>query len=134
MDDAHDLTQETCLKIMKHIRNFERKASFRTWAYRIAYNESLQFLRSRREHVDLDVVEPYLGATDDYGIDERDRGILVRSTIDRLSETDKSIILFYYYDELKIREISDILEINENTVKTRLSRSKKFLQAHLEHL
>jgi RNA polymerase sigma-70 factor (ECF subfamily) len=44
---------------------------------------------------------------------------------------DRIIILFYYYDELKIKEISIIMSINENTVKTRISRIKQKLKLNL---
>jgi RNA polymerase sigma-70 factor, ECF subfamily len=58
----------------------------------------------------------------------------VRNSIEKLPPIDKSIVLFFYYDDMKTREIAQILGMNENTVKTRLSRAKKFLQAHLEPL
>ena len=133
-NDAYDCTQNACMKIMKHLPDFKRESAFKTWAYRIAYNETLYFLRSRKEYVDLEVIEPYLGKDDKHDIDERDGEILVQSSLDRLSPTDKSIILFYYYDDLKLREIARIMDMNENTVKTRITRAKAFLQPLLEPL
>lgn len=59
-DDAYDCTQNACMRIMKHLKEFKRASAFKTWAYRIAYNEVLQLLRSRKEYVDLDILEPYL--------------------------------------------------------------------------
>lgn len=47
---------------------------------------------------------------------------------------DRNIILYFYYDELKIKEISKIMDLNENTVKTKLSRIKKSLKPNLEKL
>lgn len=67
-------------------------------------------------------------------MDSRDAEVIVRKSIDTLPSLDKSIILFYYYDDLKIREIAEIMEMNENTIKTRLSRAKLFLQPLLETL
>lgn len=133
-DDANDCVQNTCMKIMKHLSGFKKESAFRTWTYRIAYNESIHFLQSRKEYVDLETVEPYLGKRDTYDIDGRDMESLVRTSINELSPIDKSIILFYYYDDLKIREIAKIMDMNENTVKTRMTRSKAFLQPLLEPL
>lgn len=133
-DDAHDITQNSCIQIMKHLSRFKKDAEFKTWAYRIAYNESLQFLRSQREYIDLDIVEPYLGKQDEYDIDQRDMEAQVRAGIDKLSLIDRSIVLFFYYDELKIRAIAEIMEMNENTIKTRLARAKSFLQPFFEPL
>lgn len=133
-DDANDITQDVCLKIMKYLGSFKRESELKTWIYRIAYNESLQFLQSKKEYIDLEIVEPYLGENDTYDIDSRDAEVVVRSSIDRLPPLDKSIILFFYYDDLRIREIADIMQMNENTIKTRLSRAKLFLQPYLETL
>jgi RNA polymerase sigma-70 factor, ECF subfamily len=133
-DDANDITQNVCLKIMKHVKTFRKESEVKTWIYRIAYTESLQFIKWRREFVELDEIEPYLGEPDTYLIDEKDARVLIQKSIHTLSYIDRSIILFYYYDDLKIREIADILDVNENTVKTRLSRAKLRLQPLLEPL
>lgn len=119
---------------MKHIGLFKKESELKTWIYRIAYNETLKFLQSKKEYIDLEIVEPYLGQVDSYDIDSRDAEVVVLSSIDRLPPIDKSIILFFYFDDLKIREIADIMQMNENTIKTRLSRAKLFLQPYLETL
>lgn len=134
VDDANDITQDVCMKILKHLGSFKRESELQTWIYRIAYNESLRFLERKREYIELEVVEPYLGREDEHDIDRKDMEALVRSSIDSLSPTDKSIVLFFYYDDLKIRDIAEIMSMNENTVKTRLSRAKSFLQPLLEPL
>jgi RNA polymerase sigma factor (sigma-70 family) len=59
-DDANDITQNVCMKIMKYIGGFKRESELKTWIYRIAYNESLYFLKSRKEYVELENVESYL--------------------------------------------------------------------------
>ena len=58
----------------------------------------------------------------------------VQSSLEKLSPIDKTIILLFYYDDLKIREIADITQMNENTIKTRLARAKLFLQPLLENV
>jgi|TARA_Y100001960_G_C14626793_1_gene803615 RNA polymerase sigma-70 factor (ECF subfamily) len=55
------------------------------------------------------------------------------SVLTRLNPLDKSIVLYFYYDNLKIREIAEILNENENTIKTRLKRVKIKLKNQLEH-
>ena len=59
-DDANDITQDVCMKIMKYLQGFKRESELKTWIYRIAYNESLHFLRSKKEYIDLENVESYL--------------------------------------------------------------------------
>ncbi len=133
-DDANDITQNVCMKIMKYLGGFKRESELKTWIYRIAYNESLYFLKSRKEYVELENVESYLWKEDVHDIDTKDMESCVRSSIEKLSPIDKTIILLFYYDDLKIREIADITQINENTIKTRLARAKLFLQPLLENV
>ena len=122
------------MKVMKHLASFKRESELKTWIYRIAYNESLRFLERKKEYIDLEVIAPYLGREDEHDIDRKDMESLVRSSIDTLSPIDKSIVLFFYYDDLKIRDIAEVMEMNENTIKTRLARAKAFLQPLLEPL
>jgi RNA polymerase sigma-70 factor (ECF subfamily) len=60
IDDANDITQDVCMKIMKYLKGFKRESELKTWIYRIAYNESLYFLKSKKEYVELENVELYL--------------------------------------------------------------------------
>ena len=133
-DDANDITQDVCMKIMKALKNFKWDSEYKTWIYRIAYNEALQFLRSKKESVELDVVEYSLWYHDTYAGDIVHMEEAVQRAIHALPPLDKSIILMFYYDDLKIREIASIMDMNENTVKTRLSRAKDFLQPLLEKI
>lgn len=133
-DDANDITQEVCIKIMKSLKTFRKESEFKTWIYRIAYNETLYFLRSKKEPIDIADIEFSLGENDVYEWDTVSLEKSVHEAIDQLPPIDKTIILLYYFDDLKIREIADIIDMNENTIKTRISRAKVFLQPLLETL
>lgn len=130
---ANDITQNVVLKIMKYIHKFEMKSEFSTWYYRIAYNESMTFLKKQKNHIEYDEVENYIidENTDFYQIDKDIQEKDITDSINTLNVLDRNIILYFYYDDKKIREISEIMELNENTVKTRLSRAKKKLQSLL---
>lgn len=65
-DDANDITQEVCIKIMKSLKTFRKESEFKTWIYRIAYNETLYFLRSKKEPIDIADIEFSLGENDVY--------------------------------------------------------------------
>lgn len=130
---ANDITQNVVIKIIKHLHKFEMKSEFSTWYYRIAYNESITFLKKQKHHIEYDEVENYLidENTNFYNIDEKIQQKDINQSINSLSTLDRNIILFFYYDDKKITEIAEILDLNENRVKTRLSRAKKKLHSLL---
>jgi len=129
--DAHDITQNVLIKIIKHIQDFWERSSFSTWYYRIAYNESITYLKKQKWHTPLEDIEFSLESDEDI-VNEIDSQILeeyVTREIHTLPLIERNIILYFYYDELKIKEIAEILNMNENTIKTKLSRAKKHLHS-----
>jgi len=132
--DANDITQNVLLKIIKNINKFNFNSEFKTWYYRISYNESITFMKKKKWYTDIEEVQNII-TTEDNSSKDIDNSILkddITIEINKLNLLDRNIILYFYYDDLKIKEISEILEINENTVKTRLSRTKKKLKINLE--
>lgn len=132
--DANDITQNVLLKIIKNIAKFNFDSEFKTWYYRIAYNESITFLKKKKWNIDIDEVQNIVISKDN-SAENIDNSILkddITKEINKLSLLDRNIILYFYYDDLKIKEIAKILDKNENTIKTKLSRIKKKLKINLE--
>lgn len=132
--DAHDITQNVCIKIINWLAKFKNESLFKTWIYRIAYNEALDHLRKQKYHEDITVIENTVGTTDNLDIDEEYRNKVINWALKELPEIDRSLILFFYFDELRINQIAEITHLNENTIKTRLSRAKKLLSVKLDPL
>ncbi len=132
--NAYDITQNVCIKIITGLSKFKKEASFKTWIYRIAYNEALDHLRKQKYHEDITNIENIIGTIDSVDIDEEYRSKAIWWALKELPELDRSLILFFYFDELKISQISEITHLNENTIKTRLSRAKKLLSVKLAPL
>lgn len=134
--DASDITQNVIIKIIKNIKKFKQESKFSTWAYRIAYNESIDFLKKNNRYTQLNYEENLwdIESENNYeDIDKQEMKTTLDSVLTRLNPLDKSIVLYFYYDNLKIREIAEILNENENTIKTRLKRVKIKLKNQLEH-
>lgn len=132
--DANDITQNVLLKIIKNIDKFSFNSEFKTWYYRIAYNESITFIKKKKWYVDIEEVQNIIVSKDNPS-ENIDNSILkddISIEINKLSLIDRNIILYFYYDDLKIKEIAEILKINENTIKTKLSRTKKKLKINLK--
>lgn len=132
--NANDVTQNVVIKIIKNIWNFKQESNFSTWYYRIAYNESINFLNKQKTSIQIDEIENKIidEDTDFYSLDKKEIKQDINQLINSLPVIDRNIILYFYFDELKIREISEIMNMNENSIKTKLSRIKKHLQPLLE--
>ena len=134
-DDANDVTQNVLIKIIKNLSKFKKESSFSTWYFRIAYNESVNFLKKQKWHVDVDEIADFL-PWENNTVEEIDEKLLsqeVTKEIHNLPLIERNIILYYYYEGLKLREIAQIMDMNENTLKTRLTKAKRLLSPKLSH-
>jgi len=141
--DAEDVLQNTFLKALQHLPNFEGRSSLSTWLYRIAANEALMMLRKRRLTIPVD--ENADDSDDDFIptqltdwcclpeqeflTDESKRHLDL--AIQRLPETLKVVFLLRDIEGLSIRETSEALGLSETAVKTRLLRARLHLRESL---
>ncbi|MDO6738638.1 RNA polymerase sigma factor [Wenyingzhuangia sp. 2_MG-2023] len=121
-ENANDVLQNTFVRVYKSLFSFKQQSSLHTWMYRIAYNESLRLLEKNknRNAISLeDVQEKHLESLfdSDY-LDGSEIQIKLKKALSMLSEKQRIVFQMKYYDDLKFREISDILDIKENSVKT----------------
>lgn len=127
-----DLAQETFVKGYLSLRSFKGVSRFRTWLFRIAYNEFVNHTRCSRRilEVGIDSVEQVCGDDDeDESIIDSDR---IAEAIDKLSPTMKAVIQLYYYEGFTVARISVILQMPQGTVKSYLHRARTKLALTLE--
>jgi RNA polymerase sigma factor (sigma-70 family) len=133
---AEDIVQDAFVKCFNHLNHFQGKSSYKTWLYQITVNCCKDKLRSwaYRNMVFIDFFS-FQGEAPDRSPEEN---VLLLEENSRLSNAIVSlplklreIIIFYYYEELKIEEISNLLGISSNTVKSRLRRGKEVLKNKL---
>lgn len=119
-EDADDVLQNTFLKAWKTLPTFQGKAKLSTWLYRIAINESLDFLRRQKTatlssaDADLSVVNRLLA--DDYFDGDKSQAVL-QEAIATLPDVQRTVFTLRYYDEMKYSEISEILGTSEGSLK-----------------
>jgi RNA polymerase sigma-70 factor (ECF subfamily) len=123
-DDAFDLAQNTYLRAFDHIGGFDGRSSLATWLYRIAVNETLQFLRraerartSRPPQMAAEAARP---ATD-LSIAQMD----VAEALEALEPTDRAVLLLRYQEGLDYKTIAKVTACAEGTVASRLNRARK---------
>lgn len=116
-----DLAQETFLKAYLSLRSFQGLARFKTWLYRIAYNEYYSYMRKLKEEYPESETQHDIM---DSSIEHNDAKMDVERCLKVLNETERSIVLLFYMEDRPIKQISEITGLPPGTIKSHLSRSK----------
>ncbi|WP_204864865.1 RNA polymerase sigma factor [Prevotella melaninogenica] len=119
-EDTDDVLQNTFLKAWKSLPTFQGKAKLSTWLYRIAINESLDFLRHQKtsalSSADADLSVANRLMADDYFDGDKSQAVL-QEAIATLPDVQRTVFTLRYYDEMKYSEISEILGTSEGSLK-----------------
>ncbi len=131
-DDIYDALQEALISMYQNYEQLKEKKYFSTWATRIVINKCYDLLRKNRNNVipiDENVENDMkLAQYDEYEVDEYG----IKEAMKYLNEDLKLITILYYYDNYSVKEISQIINIPEGTVKSRLSKAREILKQKLE--
>ncbi len=124
---AEDLVQETFLAVIRAVARYEPRASVRTYLYGIALN---LVAAERRK---LLTSSPFGQPAPEPATDGAADSVLwVRQAMEKLDAPDREILMLREYEELSYSDISELLRIPVNTVRSRLFRSRLALKSHLE--
>ena len=132
--DAYDVTQEVALKIYKSISTFKGDSKLSTWIYRITYNACLDYIKKRKDDLSLDefiAVEDGKFEKAENVIETKELRETIKKCILKLNEDFRTIIVLRDIQGFSYQEISDILDIEVGTVKSRLSRAREALKREL---
>ena len=127
-DDVCDVLQDVALSIYKNIKNLKNEKYLKTWIVRITINKSYDIIAKRKLNdekiakVKMETNEIHMGFEKDI-IEKTD----LEKALDLLDEELKITTVLYYYDDLSVSEISDILNIPKGTVKSRIFRAREKL-------
>ena len=119
-DDANDILQNVFIKAWKNIDDFQNRAKISTWLYRIAINESLDFIRKQKStaviesDADNNIANRLIA--DEY-FDGDNTVAMLQQAIATLPEVQRVVFNLRYYDEMKYSEMSKILNTTEGALK-----------------
>lgn len=134
---AEDLTQDIFVKCYKSLHTYKGKSKLRTWLWRIAINHCKDYIKSwynnkviitenestytriQKESVEQTVIQ-------------NDEDHRLASAVMKLPIKYREVIYLFYFEELSIKDIAMVIEVKENTIKTRLRRAKELLKKGLE--
>ncbi|UCC38539.1 MAG: sigma-70 family RNA polymerase sigma factor [Candidatus Aminicenantes bacterium] len=141
--EAEDVSQEVFVKAFRSLNTFRRDAKMSSWLYKITVNSSIDSLRkkSSKPETSMDIIEKAdvqnssLGSSTELDPVRTAESLLLQKQISyalqKVSPKERSVFVMRHYNDLKIREIAEILDISIGTVKALLFRSIKKLRKEL---
>ncbi len=135
--DSEEITQTTFFRVAKNIHKIDEENPFRTksYIYTITKNAALSLLAKKKS---APILTESLGDFAERGtelgeqIEFKDEFDKVLHCIKSLPSIYRDVMMLFYLNELKIKEIASALDMNESTVKTHLVRGRKLLMKKLE--
>lgn len=130
-DNANDVLQNTFIRVFKGIDSFEGKSALSTWLYRIAQNESLRFLEQNQKVTFSSLDEPKnkfeILSHDNY-FDGDETKLKLHRIVEELTEKQRQVFQMKYFDDLSFKQISEILDISESTLKSSYYTAVKIIE------
>ncbi len=138
-EDAEDLTQEVLLAVYQKIDTLKETKAFWSWLHRITATHCMNALS--RNHIDLQFAEDEDGhsvvddlevldehSIPDKALDNAETARMIDEIVSGLPEAQRMSTLLYYYNEMSVKEIAQIMNVPENTVKSRLNLARKSIK------
>ena len=141
-EDAEEVYQDVFVKVFRNIQSYDAKqASLATWMSRIAYNESLNFVRRAPQpiiyvddrDVDLESIQDEAVSTVFQQQDEQTIQ-LIEHALEYLPPDEMALIMMFYFDDMSIKDIAYTTDSTPPTVASRLSRTRRKLYRIIQSL
>lgn len=134
--DSEDVAQETFVKVYLHIAELKNNAGFKPWMMQILVRTAYRIGKKRSREVPDDEIERLsenqavlspLGQ-----MMRKEEAEMIFRAVKALPVKQKTVVVLYYYDELSVAEIAELLNCREGTVKSRLHTARRTLKGELE--
>jgi len=145
-DDAKDLYQEVFIRVYRSIKGFRFQSEFSTWLFRITTNVCLTYKSRSKEHLKVSIDKDFDDEENEFSTTKElvydglspeeissgaDLGKIVNAAVESLSPKQKMTFVLKHYEGYKIREIAEMLNCKEGTVKKYLFDATKNLRKKL---
>lgn len=135
-EDADDVLQNVFLKAWSKLDSFHQESKISTWLYRIALNESLDFMRRKKaQMVSTDDDETTVGSmllADDY-FNGTEVEAMLQEAVAQLPDVQRTVFNMRYFDDMKYSEISEILQTSEGSLKASYHIAVKKISEFFRH-
>lgn len=135
-DDANDVLQNTFVKIFKNIDNFKAESKLYSWMYRIATNEAISFINKKAKNKSVDITDyqqrMVSNLEDDNWFSGNEIQIILQKAIATLPQKQQLVFNMKYFDDLKYKEISEILETSVGGLKASYHHAVKKIEQFIK--
>lgn len=121
--DCEDATQNAILKAYAHLDRLSDRKLFRTWFTRILKNECFEILRNRQPLANIE--------EHDTGYEMQVPDLDLIRAFESLSPEDRLVVTLFYFEGYKTAEIAKLMDVNEGTLRSRLSRARASMKKQL---
>ncbi len=135
-DDAHDVLQNTFIKVFKHLKNFKGDSKLFSWMYRIATNEAITFInqKSKRNGTTSEAMQTKIVENlkaDEY-FDGSEIQIKLQKAIILLPEKQQLVFKMRYFEEIKYEDMSEILGTSVGALKASYHHAVKKVEDYMK--
>lgn len=135
-DDTDDILQNTLLKIFRNIKQFKGDSKLYSWMYRIATNESITFLnkKARRQQITSEELQNQIidNLESDVYFEGEEIQLKLQRAIATLPDKQQQVFNMKYFEELKYREMAEILNTSEGALKASYHFAVKKIEEFLK--
>lgn len=128
-DDTCDAIQETLVSAYKNLKSLREPQYFSSWIIKILINKCYDILRKNKK---IKYLNEKMQIEEDAYYEMYCNDSDLENVLKQLEDNLKTVVVLYYYDDLPVAEIANILNIPEGTVKSRLSRARDKIYAILK--
>lgn len=136
-EEAEEASQDTFIKAFKSLKKFKGDSKFSTWIYRVAYNTCLDRIKKNKRLQQVDTIDEFtehkIKTIDNalYNLEAKERKEALLKCLQHLPADDGALLNLFYFEELSLEEISEIVGLKPNHIKVKLHRSRKKLMTVL---
>lgn len=127
-EDAQDITQSVFVKAFENLNTFNPKFKFFSWIYRMALNESINFLKQRKHHEALQPAILSREKTPEEHYEDIEMCERIQDALMYLPIDYRAAIILKHFEDFSYKEMSVILDLPEKTVKSRLFTARQQLK------
>ena len=139
-EDAQDLTQIVFAEAYKNIHTLQAEEALYSWIDGITYNQGMKIYRKQKDVLLTEEAEGMFEEIESNDIssmpeltaDQKATADIIKGIIEELPELQRTAVVAYYFDGLKVEQIAEMMECSVNTVKSRLNYARKYIKNRVE--